>query len=177
MSPDYSKTLIYRIACRDPKVPDSYLGYTTFSLVYVSDMFRARCKYDSWYVCEFIRQNGGVENWFFQRLDCNPCLTSLDARTELRKHFDASPPTLNRQLPTRTPKEYAQGEKNREVQKEYRAEHPEQIRLEQQRQYKKNRERLLIKRREYYLANREICNARVRALRARRKAARLEATS
>ena len=121
--------------------------------------------------------NGGFDNWFFERLDCKPCLTSLDARTELRKHFDASPPTLNKQLPTRTPKEYSKGEKNKAVQKEYRAEHREQIRLDQQAQYQKNRERLLIKRREYYLDNREICNARVRALRARRKAARLEAMS
>ena len=177
MNCDYSKTLIYRVACKDPEVPDSYLGYTTFSLVYVSNMFKVRCKNDTWHVCEFIRQNGGLDNWYFERLDCKPCLTSLDARTELRKHFDASPPTLNRQLPTQTPKEYARGDKNKAVQKEYRAEHREQIQLEQHAQYQKNRERLLIKRREYYLDNREICNARVRALRARRKAARLEATS
>ena len=131
MSPDYSKTIIYRVACRDPEVPDSYLGYTTFSLLHVQKMLQARCKHDPWYFCEFIRQHGGIKNWTLERLDCKPCLTSKDARIELRKHFDASPPTLNRQLPTRTPKEYAQGEKNREVQREYRAEHPEQIRLEQ----------------------------------------------
>ena len=58
MKCDYSKTLIYRIACTDPEVPDSYLGYTTFSLVYVSKVFKIRCKNDTWYVCEFIRQWG-----------------------------------------------------------------------------------------------------------------------
>ena len=104
-------------------------------------------------------------------------MTSLDARTELRRHFDASPPTLNRQLPTRTPKEYSKGEKNKAVQKKYREEHKEQIRMEQAAQYQKNRERLLIKRREYFLANREKCNDRVKAYRARLKAARLAITS
>ena len=112
---------------------------------------------------------------FFERLDSKPCTTSLEARTELRRHFDASPPTLNKQLPTRTPKEYSKGEKNRAVQKEYREEHREQIRMDQAAQYQQNRERLLIKRREYFLANREKCNARVRDYRARLKAARLAA--
>ena len=175
MSPDYSKTIIYRVRCRDPEVPDSYLGYTTFSLLHVQKMLQARCKNDPWYFCEFIRAHGGITNWTLERLECKPCLTSKDARIELRKHFDADPPTLNRHLPTRTAKEYAKTERNREVQKLYRREHPEERRLEQQRQYQKNRERLLIKRREYYLANRDLCNARVRELRARRKAAKLEA--
>ena len=159
-------------------VPDFYLGYTTFSLIHVSDMCKVRCKSDNkWPVCELVRKHGGFENWFYERLDSKPCTTSLEARTELRRHFDASPPTLNKQLPTRTPKEYSKGEKNRAVQKEYREEHREQIRMEQAAQYQKNRERLLIKRREYFLANRELCNDRVKKYRARLKAARLAATS
>ena len=47
----------------------------------------------------------------------------------------------------------------------------EKIRLDQAGQYQRNRERLLIKRREYFLANRELCDARVRAHRARLKEA------
>ena len=45
--------------------------------------------------------------------------------------------------------------------------------MDQAAQYQKNRERLIIKRREYFLANREKCNARVRAYRARLKEARI----
>ena len=91
-------------------------------------MFKVRCKNDNkWPVCEFVRQNGGFENWCFERLDSKPCTTSLEARTELRRHFDASPPTLNKQLPTRTTKEYAKGEKNKEAQKAYRVAHLEKI--------------------------------------------------
>ena len=106
------------MACKDPLVPDFYLGYTTRSLLYVRDMFRARCKNDmSWPVCNFIREHGGFEIWYFERLDSKPCSTSLEARTELRKHFDATPPTLNTQLPTRTTKEYSSGEKNKAAQK------------------------------------------------------------
>ena len=176
MSPNYSNTIIYRVSCRNPEVPDSYLGYTTFTLLHVYKMLEARCKTkDPWFFCEFVRAHGGIKNWFLERLESEPCLTSHDARIELRKHFDADPPTLNRHLPTRTAQEYAKTDKNREVQRLYRQEHPEQIHQEQKKQYEKNKERILIKRRAYYLANRELCNERVRQLRARRKAAELEA--
>ena len=106
MSPNYANTLIYKIKCKDQSVPDFYLGYSTFPLIHVAKMFQVRCKNDNkWPVCEFVRKNGGFENWVFERLDSKPCTTSLEAHTELRKHFDASPPSLNKHLPTRTNKE------------------------------------------------------------------------
>ena len=154
-------------------VPDFYLGYTTFSLTHVSKMFQVRCKHDNNCVVRFVRKHGGFENWFFERLDSKPCTTSLEARTELRRHFDASPPSLNKQLPTRTTKEYAKGEKNKTAQKTYRKTHMEKIHMDQAAHYQKNREVLLIKRREYFLANKELVNARVRDSRARRRVARL----
>ena len=153
-------------------VPDFYLGYSTFSLHHVSEMFKARCKSDNTWP---VRTHGDFENWFFERLDCKPCLTSLDARTELRRHFNATPPTLNLHLPTRTPKEYGQGEKNRAAQKKYRETHLDKIHKDQQANYQKNKEYIIMKRRAYYIQNREVLNARVGAYRAQCKAARLEA--
>ena len=114
MAPNYSNTIVYKIKCKDPEVPDFHLGYSTFKLTHVARMFEVRCKHDeNWPVCEFVRQHGGFENWCFERLPIGPCSSSLQARTELRKHFNADPPTLNKQLPTRTNKEYASGEKTR----------------------------------------------------------------
>ena len=154
-------------------VPDFYLGYTTFSLVHLSEMFRVRCKNDNkWPVCEIIRKHGGLENWYFERLDSKPCTTSLEARTELRRHFDATPPTLNKHLPTRTNKEYAKGENNRAAQKAYREAHLEKIHMDQAAHYQKNKKALIIKRRAYFLANRELANARVRDCRAKKRAVR-----
>ena len=176
MNRDYSKTIIYKIGCKDPSVPDFYLGYSTFSLHHVSEMFKARCKSDNkWPVCEFVRTHGDFENWFFERLDCKPCNTSLEARTELRRHFNATPPSLNLHLPTRTPKEYGQGEKNRAAQKVYRETHLDKIHKDQAAHYQKNREYIIMKRKAYYIQNREALNALVRAYRAECRAARLEA--
>ena len=108
----------------------------------------------------------------FERLDSKPCTTSLEARTELRRHFNANPPSLNKHLPTRTSKEYARGEKNKEAQKAYRITHLEKTHMDQAAHYQKNKEALIIKRRVYFLANRDMLNARVRDSRARMRVAR-----
>ena len=173
MNRDYSKTLIYKIACNDPLVADFYLGYTTFSLVHLWDMFRTRCKTDKCHVCDFVRKHGGSTNWNIERLACKPCTTSLEARTELRKHFDATPPTLNKHLPTRTQKEYSKGEKTKAKQKEYTGENKEKIIQGQAAIYKRNKDKIAIKRTEYFLANQEKVNERVRAHRARLREARI----
>ena len=173
MSPNYANTLIYKIKCKDPLVPDFYLGYSTFTLIHVAKMFQVRCKNDhKWPVCEFVRNNGGFENWVFERLDSKPCTTSLEARTELRRHFNANPPSLNKHLPTRTNKEYARGEKNKASQKTYRIAHLEKIHMDQAAHYHKNKDLLLKKRREYFVVNKDMINARARDNRARRREAR-----
>ena len=178
MSPKYENTIVYKIKCKDPLVPDFYLGYSTFALVHVAKMFHVRCKHDkTWPVCEFVRQNGGFENWVFERLESKSCSSSLEARIELRKHFNANPPSLNKQLPTRTNKEYAQGPKNRDAQKAYRNLHIDKIHEDQRNHYQRNRDILLKKRRDYLEVNRELVNKRARDNRAKKKAAAAAATS
>ena len=173
MSPKYENTIVYKIKCKDPLVPDFYLGYATCQLVYVSKMFGTRCKHDmKWPVCEFVREHGGFENWFFERLPIKSCTTALEARTELRKHFNANPPSLNKHLPTRTNKEYARGAKNKEAQKTYRITHLDKIHQDQAAHYQKNKDILLKKRREYFVLNKDMINARARDNRARQREAR-----
>ena len=178
MNRDYANTIIYKIGCLDPLVPEFYLGYSTFSIQHVSKMFEARLKSDKkWPVCQFVRTHGDFENWYFERLACKPCATSLEARIELRKHFNATPPALNLQLPTRTQQEYGRGEKNREAQRIYRETHQDKIHRDQAAHYQKNREEIIRKRKAYYEKNKVRMNAAVKAYRAQCKAARLEAAA
>ena len=172
MSPNYQNTIVYKLKCLDPLVLDFYLGYTTKALEQVARMFKTRCKHEkSWKVCEFVRTHGGSQNWCFERLPIKSCSCALDARIELRKHFNATPPTLNVQLPTRTNKEYAQTEKSTEKQKQYRDEHIEHIHKLQAAHYQKNKAMLLIRRREYIEVNRDRVNEYARMHRARKKEA------
>ena len=166
---DYSNTLIYKLACNDPLIPYFYLGYTTMGHATLCDRFQQRCKKDTWFVCAFIRNHGGFENWHIQRLSILSCSCSLQARIEVRKHFDASTPSLNRQVPTRTNKEYAKTEMSKAKQEKYRGANREKIQNLQSSIYQRNKEEIRIKRRAYYLANREECIERSRAYREKTK--------
>ena len=169
--------MVYKLKCLDPSVLDFYLGYTTKSLAHVARMFQTRCKHDKiWKVCGFVRAHGGPENWCFERLPIESCSCALDARIELRKHFNATPPTLNVQLPTRTNKEYAQTERQTERQRLYREENADHIHRLQAAHYQKNKAMLLIRRKAYIELNRDRVNEYARMNRARKKAA-LEAMS
>ena len=181
MSPNYQNTIVYKLKCLDPLVLDFYLGYTTRSLEHVSRMFKTRCKHDNmWKVCEFVRAHGGPENWGFLRLPIESCSSALEARIELRKHFNTTPPTLNVQLPTRTNKEYAQTKESQLKQKEYRDGHLERIHELQKAHYQKNKAKIMIQRKEYTINNRDKVNEYARLYRIRKKeeaAAALAATA
>ena len=166
---DYSNTMIYKLACNDPLIPDFYLGYTTIGHATLCDRFQQRCKKDTWSVCAFIREHGGFENWHILRLALVPCSSSLEARTELRKHFDANTPSLNKHIPTRTNEEYTRLEKSKAKQEIYRRAHREKIRELQSNNYLLNKEKIRIKRREYYIANTEACAQKSRAYREKKK--------
>ena len=64
---DYSKTHFYKIVCKDTNIKDCYVGHTT-------DFTRRKSQHKhlcyaendkgyNIYVYEFIRENGGWDNW------------------------------------------------------------------------------------------------------------------
>ena len=125
-------------------------------------------------MCAFIRAHGGFENWHILRLALVPCSSSLEARTELRKHFDASTPSLNTQIPTRTNKEYVKLEKSKEKREIYRLANLEKIKELQSNNYQLNKEEIRRKKREYYIANKEACIQKSKANREKKKLESIE---
>jgi hypothetical protein len=99
----------------------------------------------------------------------------MEARTELRKHFDASPPSLNKRLPTRTSKQYAETEPIVAQKKLYREVNRDKIRQDQKDIYIRNKERIAISRKAYYRENGERIRERTRAHRCKLKLSGLEA--
>ena len=106
---DYANAWIYKLKCKDPKILDFYLGYSTFSASHLYMMMGRRCQKDKWFVCAFIREHGGIQNFELERLTSNVCSNASEIRTELRKHFNATPPSLNKRVPHRGKVEYSQG--------------------------------------------------------------------
>lgn len=116
---DYSKALIYKITCLDPKIKDIYVGSTT-SFRHRKSCHKIGCEnpnnnHYNLYKSQFIREHGGWDNWEMILVEEYPTtsLRELQKREEeLRKELGA---TLN------TIRAYVTEEESKERQKEYDA--------------------------------------------------------
>ena len=108
----YDKTLFYKIVCRDVNIKDTYVGHTT-------DFKSRKCihkhycttpssrKYN-FHVYTVIREHGGWDNWDMILIESRSCENRLDASRVERTHMENLQANLNRQVPSRTMKQYRQ---------------------------------------------------------------------
>jgi hypothetical protein len=92
---DYSKALIYKIVCLDENVKDCYVGLTT-------DLVRRKYAHKHHYakkdtfVYEFIKVNGGWENWKFEIITfCNECSNKKECEDLETYYINNLTATLN----------------------------------------------------------------------------------
>ena len=108
---DYSKTLIYKIVCNDLNVKDLYVGSTTDfrkrKTRHKSDCNNQNSKKYKFNVYQFIRDNGGFDNWTMVLVEKYPCETSLEKLKRERYWYETLGATLNKQVPSQTQQEYA----------------------------------------------------------------------
>ena len=168
---NYNNTTIYKLCCTDLTVKDIYVGHTTnftkrkafhkYSTNNTSDPLYNTYKYN------FIRNNGGWDNWSMIEIIKISCVDLNDACRVERQYMEQLNATLNKNRPIITPiekierlkecqKEYAEQHKDhireyqkeyaeqhkeqkREYQREYAEQHKEQKREYQKREYQKNR--------------------------------------
>jgi len=86
---DYSKTVVYKIKCKQPEIKAVYFGHTT--------SFR-KCKYDIHNNCinskagemyDTIRANGGFDNWTITVVErYRECMTKRDAILRVEKFYN-----------------------------------------------------------------------------------------
>ena len=122
---DYSKSIIYKLCCKNPNITDIYIGSTT--------NFKKR-KYDHKSSCnneknknynskvyKFIRDNGGFENWEMIMLQEYNCENKKQLESQERYWIEKLKSILNCKIPTRTKQEYDIDNKDKikEYQKEY----------------------------------------------------------
>lgn len=184
---DYSKTIIYKIVCNDVGIPEIYVGHTT-NFKQRKRGHRSICnnknnKIYNAYVYQFIRENGGFDNWSMIEIEKYSCNDELEAKQRERYWIEELKASLNKTIPSRTPKEYYQ--ENKEIcqmrMKEYQQVNKENIskrakeyregRIEQFKEYcknyyqshkeqvieyrKNNKEQIALQHKEYHQRNRE----------------------
>ena len=106
---DYSKGVQYKIVCNNPAITDCYNG-STCSLKDRKGEHKKRCTNPNAYshnlkVYQFIRENGGWDNWTFIQLEEYPCKSKQELLARERHWFDIHKPTLNTISPMNTPEE------------------------------------------------------------------------
>ncbi len=146
MKPNYKNACIYKLCCKDPTIKECYVGSTTNfrgrKYSHKSNCNNEKSNKYNRYVYKFIRDNGGFENWTMielEKVDCNDCKTLHNKEREWFEKLQAS---LNKNIPTRT-------------EKEWRKDNKEKIKNYCKKQYEDNKEKMKEYRKEYYQNNKE----------------------
>lgn len=165
---DYSKTNIYKLVCNDLNIAETYVGHTT--------CFRNR-KNQHKHACndsnnkrhgtrlyQFIRDNGGWDNFSMVLVEEYPCESLLQACQKERFWIEKLVAELNCQTPSRDKKQYyIENRKeivvyrknyyneNKEKKQKYRNENKEQIRIHKQKYAEEHKEHIKAYMREYRL--------------------------
>ena len=151
--PDYTKAIIYRLVCKDLSITDCYVGSTTNfkhrKICHKSSCTNLNDKKYNFKIYEFIRDNGGWNNWDLIMVEEFPCDNKLQLHKREREVIETLKATLNSEIPLRTTKEYY--EDNKEKIKQYRQDNKEKIK-----QYKlDNKETIKEYTKQYRLDNKE----------------------
>ena len=148
---DYGKGLIYKIKCLDPKIRDIYVG-STLNEVARRKSHKKSCNNPNTrgyniYVYQFIRSNGGWENWKLVPIKLYPCNSKLELRIEEERMIEELEEftTLNRQ------RAFLSDENRKLRTKKYRAKHLVKQRERERKYTKEHKEEIAERRRVKYI--------------------------
>ena len=133
--PDYARTIIYKIVCKDVNITKSYGGHTTH-IIKRKQNHKSICnninsnKYNR-YVYQFIRKNGNWDNWEMIWQYDFPCKSKREAELEERNFIEINKCELNCIRP------YVSEDEKKEESKEYR-ENNKSIIKEKAKDYREN---------------------------------------
>jgi hypothetical protein len=114
---DYSKTIFYKIVCKDITITDLYVGSTTDFKARKGN-HKSKCNNVTeptynFKVYQFMRENGGWENWDMVMIHRQSCVDKLEAHKMERGFIETFGATLNSCVPSRTGKEWYGDNKDR----------------------------------------------------------------
>ena len=155
----YNQSIIYKLCCKDPTIPNIYIGSTT-------NFTRRKCQHKyscnntsgksfNVYVYNFIRENAGWNNWDMIEIERYEATDKKHLEIRERYWIDKLKPTLNKIIPTRTHREYIveNADKIKDQRKKYRIENAEKIKERDKNYYIENIEKIKERDKKYYIEN------------------------
>ena len=150
--PNYANSSVYKLLKQDDyDNKNIYIGSTT-NFKGRKNAHKTSCNNDNdkkynFKEHQFIRDNGGFEQWQMIQLEAFPCETKKELETRERYWIEQMKPVLNCEILTKTLTEYN---------KEYRANNIEKLVENYKIYYENNKEVILENKKEYYENNKEI---------------------
>ena len=151
---DYSKGLIYKLCCKDVNIKDIYVG-SSINFKQRKKAHKEKCNninqkaYNN-YKYQFIRNNGGFQNWDMIEIKKYPCNEKRQLATEEDKIMRELNATLN------TNKPILDKELRNQKKKEYHIKNKVKLNKISNEYYEKNKVKQLSKSNEYYEKNKVI---------------------
>jgi hypothetical protein len=153
---DYSKTIMYKLCCNDLNITDIYIGHTTDfksrKRQHKSNCNNEKNKNYNFNVYQFIRNNGGWNNWSMIMIEEYSCSSLLEATKRERELIEELKANLNSQVPSRTIKEYYEDNKDKikERKKEYYEDNKDKIKEKDKEYYENNKDKIKEKKKERF---------------------------
>ena len=150
---DYSETIIYKLCCKDTTINQIYVGHTT-NINKRKHNHKTTCcnsnlKNYNLFVYNFIRENGGWDNWTIIQIEAYNCNNKREAEMRERYWIETLNAKLNCNMPIATKEE-------KEKQKQDWYEENKQEILEKAKvNYEENKEQKLEYQKQYVEENKE----------------------
>lgn len=146
---DYTRTIIYKLVCKDTKIKDCYVGATTDftkrKYAHKHCCINENSKDYNLNVYQFIRANNGWNNWDMIMIEeYNTCKNKLESDTRERYWIEILGAILNNIIPSQSLQEWTK--KNKERITEYHKDW-----------YEKNKNETLLKHKEWKQNNKKKC--------------------
>lgn len=158
--PKYENSVIYKLVHKNDQDNENiYVGSTTNfrgrKIKHKNKCCNENALNGKTFVYQFIRENGGWDEWEMLAIETYPCESKRELEIRERYHIETLKPKLNKQLPTRTHKEYLEDNKE-EISiknKEYRNNNKEKIKEQKKKYHQDNRDKILEKNKQYRQEN------------------------
>jgi len=145
---NYNQGKIYKLCCKNVNVKEIYIGSTCNELKVRKYNHKTKCNNEkskcyNYNVYQYIRANGGFENWDIVLVEEYNCNDKMELHQRERYYIELLQASLNSYIPNRSQKEYKQDNKDKfkEYKKKYentdkRKEHKKQYYEDNKEKYK-----------------------------------------
>ena len=158
----YNQSIIYKLCCKDPSIPDIYIGSTT-NFTRRKSSHKTICnktnnKSFNTYVYQFIREHGNFDNWDMIEVERYEATDKKHLETRERYWIELLKTTLNKKIPTRTMKEWSieNSDKLKDYRKEWRIENADKLKEQMKEWSIENADKIKEYRKEYYEDNKDL---------------------